>query len=404
MPPETLLTPSLARSIQSFHHVEFVCADATSTAEQLRHALGMRRIASVIGDHVCAHALASGDVRFVVASPKSSSEERSRSLPSVTLSPKAMEAHVARHGLAVHAVCVETLDAATAFEQALSRGAVAKTPPTSSTDHPEVVISEVFLHGEGTDCALRFISGTSNRVHFLPGFTEVSEDDAEAGTLFSRTDHVVSNVPDLGAAVDYVQKVLGFHEFAEFTSEDVGTVDSGLNSIVLANDSEHVLLPFNEPTTGTRRKSQIQTYLDQHGGPGVQHIALKTDDIFATVAFMRDRGVDFMDRPRREYYAELPKRIPELTPAQAKTSEALGILVDADKEGMLLQIFTKPLGAEWGGRGVFFFEVIQRVGCDKDAEGKTVAQRPGCGGFGKGNFRELFRAVEDHETKLGLNK
>eukprot|EP00958_Prasinococcus_capsulatus_P014979 scaffold1588_cov408-Prasinococcus_capsulatus_cf.AAC.4 len=154
----------------------------------------------------------------------------------------------------------------------------------------------------------------------------------------------------------------GLHEFAEFTAEDVGTVDSGLNSMVLANNSESVLFPVNEPTTGTRRKSQIQTYLEQNEGPGLQHLALKCDDIFHTLTCMRASvaAFDFMPRPSDDYYRQLPSRIGDsLSAEQYRQCEELGILADKDPEGVLLQIFTKPVG----DRSTLFLEIIQRVGC-----------------------------------------
>jgi 4-hydroxyphenylpyruvate dioxygenase len=173
--------------------------------------------------------------------------------------------------------------------------------------------------------------------------------------------------------------------------------------MVLASNNEMVLLPLNEPTSGGARKSQIQTYLDQHGGPGVQHIAIKTADIFATVQAMRAAyasggGFELMDRPREEYYRKLRGRLGEdaLSERQAEQCEQLGILADRDDQGVLLQLFTKPVG----DRATLFLEVIQRVGCD---EGGAVEQKGGCGGFGKGNFHELFRAIEEYETRAGIN-
>jgi len=173
--------------------------------------------------------------------------------------------------------------------------------------------------------------------------------------------------------------------------------------MVLASNNEFVLLPVNEPTAGGKRKSQIQTYLEQHRGPGVQHIALKTNDIFATVEAMREAlaarcGFELMERPRETYYENLRARIgPDaLTDAQISLCQKLGILADRDDQGVLLQIFTKPVG----DRATLFLEIIQRVGCATD-DGEE--QPGGCGGFGKGNFHELFRAIEEFETKAGIN-
>ncbi|GBF87494.1 carbamoyl-phosphate synthase large subunit, chloroplastic-like protein [Raphidocelis subcapitata] len=231
-----------------------------------------------------------------------------------------------------------------------------------------------------------------------------------------------------------------FHEFAEFVAKDVGTVDSGLNSMVLASNNEMVLLPINEPTFGTKRKSQIQTYLEQNEGPGLQHLALKTNDIIATLREMSARselgGFEFMPRPCEAYYRALPGRIGDaLTPQQYAALEELGILADKDDQGVLLQIFTKPLG----DRPTIFIEIIERVGCTREvpapsgaaaggapgegalgnaaaraaaggagdlvgrrADGVAVEQAAGCGGFGKGNFGALFLSIEEYERTLNV--
>jgi 4-hydroxyphenylpyruvate dioxygenase len=272
-------------------------------------------------------------------------------------------------------------------------------------------VSEVSLYG---DVVLRFVSypppskrtdSTKNKP-FLPHLAPINNEDQNENKSFElyKIDHVVGNVFSLQEAYSRIQKITGFHEFAEFTSEDVGTVDSGLNSVVLASDNEEVLLPLNEPNNG-RRKSQIQTYLEQNEGAGVQHVAVKTKDIFSTTRNMRRtessmRGFELMKRPSDEYYRELPDRLGDkLTSTQYRELKELGILADSDDEGILLQIFTKPVG----DRPTFFFEIIQRIGCNAShstGEGQNNAEQPGCGGFGQGNFRELFKSIEDHEKTL----
>jgi len=251
------------------------------------------------------------------------------------------------------------------------------------------------------------VDGDRGSLSLLPGFAAAGPPPGPkppaAVPPLVRFDHVVGNVPELTEPWGRIARMTGFHQFAEFTAEDVGTVDSGLNSIVLASNSEMVLLPLNEPTFGTRRKSQIQTYLELNRGAGVQHIALLTRDIFATVREMRARegrgGFAFMPRPSDAYYRALPGRLglgeaagpggaPVVTAAQLAEAEELGILVDRDDQGVLLQIFTSPVG----DRKTLFLELIQRLGCD---DGGAAEQRGGCGGFGKGNFAELFKTVED---------
>uniref|UniRef100_A0A7S4IYZ2 4-hydroxyphenylpyruvate dioxygenase n=1 Tax=Odontella aurita TaxID=265563 RepID=A0A7S4IYZ2_9STRA len=369
-----------------------------------------------------------------------------------------------RHGLAARAVGVEVRDATESYESAVANGARGVSEPTfveackgirAMEESDEggggegkadfggggagkaaggCTVSEVELYG---DVVLRFVSfadgGGSNGggggatttpveeggplpppflPHLSPHPASSSSTRAYETYGLRRIDHAVGNVPDLTEAADHVRGFTGFHDFAEFTAEDVGTVDSGLNSVVLASDAEDVLLPLNEPTEG-RRKSQIQTYLEQNRGPGLQHLALKTDDIFTTIARMRksydDLGIGFelMARPSDEYYRELPERLGDrLADAQYRELEELGILADADDEGVLLQVFTKPVG----DRPTFFVEIIQRIGCAykpdddddaaKDEEDEVMRERPGCGGFGQGNFRELFKAIEDHEKTL----
>jgi 4-hydroxyphenylpyruvate dioxygenase len=376
----------------------------------------------------------------------------------------------ASHGLGVRAVALRVTDAAAAHAAAVAHGARAVLPPThlGGDDASRVTLAEVALYG---DVVLRFItrssapSGAQNTPSdplpppFLPGYAPVPPTAPPRCYGLRRIDHVVGNVPILADALAYVSRFTGFHEFAEFVSDDVGTSNSGLNSVVLASNDERVLLPLNEPTHGTARKSQIQTFLEQNEGPGVQHLALKTDDIFATLALMHNAtelgGFEFLRAAGPEYYSALPSRIGRhaLTNEQISECERMGVLVDRDDQGLLLQIFTKPLG----DRPTVFIEVIQRVGCRLDADvagvndaradadgdarvdgdvraapaeasdgGAAAAgaaggagsvqarvfaplpavtsgayeQAGGCGGFGKGNFAALFRSIEDYERTL----
>lgn len=178
---------------------------------------------------------------------------------------------------------------------------------------------------------------------------------------------------------------------------------------MLASDEENVLLPVNEPTYGTPRRSQIYNYLIANGGEGVQHIALATEDIFETVARMREVGArggfTFMEPPSNAYYDELPARIGDALPSESlRRARDLGILIDRDDQGVLLQLFTRPVG----DAPTLFLEIIQRAGCElpdtrEGAPRGATVQKPGCGGFGKGNFKELFKSVEKFEQALGLD-
>jgi 4-hydroxyphenylpyruvate dioxygenase len=225
-----------------------------------------------------------------------------------------------------------------------------------------MLISEIRAYG---DVVLRFLSRHNHyNGHFLPTYQDLPLPTHPHTYGLERLDHAVGNVYNLLESVNYMGKMTGFHEFAEFTAEDVGTLDSGLNSVVLANNEEEVLLPLNEPTYGTKRKSQIQTYLEYNNGPGLQHLALATNDIFTTLQKMRDvsylGGFEFMERPAPTYYQELPSRIGgALTEREYEMVEELGLLADKDDQGVLLQIFTKPVG----DRPTLFLEIIQRIGC-----------------------------------------
>ncbi|OEU17071.1 4-hydroxyphenylpyruvate dioxygenase [Fragilariopsis cylindrus CCMP1102] len=424
-----------------FHHIEFYCGDARSMANQFAVSLGMS-VTGITGqstgnDQCISYGLQSGEqFRLLLTAPYSRARATTRDdddddddnspdldadapMPLPNYNVEDAHTFFQNHGLAARAVGIEVMDAKKAFEVSVANGAIPVLEPTFLPNG--CYISEVELYG---DVVLRYVSFiTSNENHtynddasqpFLPHLAPIidqsrkeDDDNNDDGFGLYKIDHAVGNVPNLQEVYSHIQKFTGFHEFAEFTSEDVGTVDSGLNSVVLASDSEAILLPINEPTNG-RRKSQIQTYLEQNEGPGLQHLAVKTKDIFSTVRKMRRSqqgmsGFELMKRPSEEYYKELPDRLgDQLTPTQYQELEELGILADSDEEGILMQIFTKPVG----DRPTFFFELIQRIGCviehdDDDRQELSVdLERPGCGGFGKGNFRELFRSIEEHEKTL----
>ncbi len=271
-----------------------------------------------------------------------------------------------------------------AYETFVANGGIGVLEPQTLTDRATQTVSVMAEVKLFNDTVIRFISGNFAGPA-LPNYEPVPVVVQNSCGLV-RIDHIVSNVPHLFTAVDYLQGATGFHEYSEFTAEDVGTVDSGLNSMVLANNSEFVLLPVNEPTFGTKRKSQIQNFLEHNDGAGVQHIALKTDDIFATMSELRRRsaigGFEFMPAPGPEYYKRIPSRLGEdaLSAEQIAQLERLGLLADRDEAGVLLQVFTKPVG----DRPTIFCEIIQRIGCDQDPVTKAkIEQVGGCGGFGK---------------------
>ncbi|KAG5182195.1 p-hydroxyphenylpyruvate dioxygenase [Tribonema minus] len=411
--------------MKAFHHIEFYCGDAINTASRFSWGLGMPMVAKSdqsTGNPVHAsYVLRSHDLTFVFTAPYAThlavAADKVQRLSAPPTSPlpgfdadKAY-AFFRAHGMAARAIGIEVEDAAAAYEQCTANGGTGVLAPTDCGNG--VTVSEVAAYG---DVVLRFVSyGQGVDAHsgaFLPGFQDISAPKGAGGEAWpatygiERVDHAVGNVWDMMEAVERLGGMTGMHRFAEFTAEDVGTVDSGLNSVVLASNNEVVLLPLNEPTYGTKRKSQIQTYLEQNVGPGLQHLALKTNDIIGTLRLMKERshmgGFEFLDAPGEAYYSDLPARVPELTPQQVSELQELGVLADKDDQGILLQIFTKPCG----DRPTFFIEIIQRIGCEDAVElpgGQVqMVQRGGCGGFGKGNFRALFKSIEDYEKKLGV--
>jgi len=394
---------------KKFHYLEFWCADATTTYKRFLYGLGMNLVAksdmSTGNKKYSSYAIRSGEMTFVFTAPYCRTLDFTGSVePHPAFTHESINKFVVDHGLAVRAICLSVEDAGVAYAAAVSNGAIGVTEPTTIVDRKSgksALMAEIRMYPDQDNVVLRFISGEYEGP-VMPNYENVEvKADNSYGLL--RIDHVVSNVPKLFPQIDYIMAATGFHEFSEFTADDVGTVDSGLNSMVLANNNEYILLPVNEPTHGTRRKSQIQNYLDHNNGSGVQHIALKTDNIFATMREMRKRsnvgGFEFVDAPGSDYYRHITDRIgPDaLNSQQLKELEELGLLADRDDQGVLLQVFTKPIG----DRPTAFLEIIQRVGCDIDtATGQKVEQAAGCGGFGKGNFSELFKSIENYEKSL----
>ncbi|KAH7654463.1 4-hydroxyphenylpyruvate dioxygenase protein [Dioscorea alata] len=382
-----------------FHHVEFWCTDVASAAGRFSFSLGAPLSAfsglSTANPFHTSHLIRSHDLRFLFTSPLPNPNPDPNPPPIPSFNRDLCLRFSADHGLAVRAIAIRVASASSAFDIAVHHGARPSFPPTD-LGHG-FSLAELELYG---DVVLRLVSHPDDHPLFLPGFQNVATPPAFDYGI-RRLDHAVGNVPELVPAVAYVAGFTGFHEFAEFTAEDVGTAESGLNSMVLADNEERVLIPMNEPVKGTVRRSQIQTYLDYNGGPGVQHLALSSDNVLKTLREMRARtafgGFDFMPPPPPTYYRNLVKRAGDvLTAEQIKECEELGVLVDRDDQGVLLQIFTKPVG----DRPTIFLEIIQRIGCmTKDAKGQEY-QKGGCGGFGKGNFSELFKSIEEYEKSL----
>ena len=353
--------------IKRVHHVEFYVGNAKQAEYYYRQAFGFSRMAYAGLEtgwrDRASYALAQGTIRLVVTAAYGSEGP--------------VGDHVRRHGDGVRDIALEVDDVDKAFATALARGAEpAQEPVTVSDAQGSVRRAAVKAYG---DTIHSFLSTADYRGPFLPGFEASAATGREAGLL--RLDHYVANVTlgEMSKWEGWYQKVMGLERFMTFDDKDISTEFSALNSVVMANESRSLKFPINEPASG-RRKSQVEEYNDFYQSPGVQHIALLTTDILAAVNRLRDNGVEFLRVPD-SYYEALPKRVGKVDEALAELAK-LGILVDKDEDGYLLQIFTQPVE----DRPTLFFEIIQRKGCQ---------------GFGKGNFKALFEAIERQQDRRG---
>jgi 4-hydroxyphenylpyruvate dioxygenase len=284
----------------------------------------------------------------------------------------------ARHGDGVKVIALSVPNVDDAYREATARGATGVTEPHEICDaHGRVRIADIATYG---DTIHRFVDRSEYAGPFLPGFDAVTNEDAAQGLLLG-IDHIVGNV-ELGAMnewVSYYERVFGMTEMIHFSDEAISTEYSALMSKVVTNGDGRVKFPINEPAEG-RRKSQIDEYLEFYEGPGAQHIALTTGDIVGTVEELSRRGIQFLRTPA-SYYDDVPARVGEIGES-LDDLRRLGILVDRDDEGYLLQVFTAPLG----DRPTIFFEIIERHGAR---------------GFGEGNFKALFEAIERAQEARG---
>jgi 4-hydroxyphenylpyruvate dioxygenase len=290
-----------------------------------------------------------------------------------------ISAHVARHGDGVKMLALRVQDATDAWTQTTQRGGKSFMEPVHLTDEDgEVVMSGIHTYG---DTVHLFIERKNYSGAFLPGYKkwESSYNPAETGLLY--VDHCVGNVGwnKMNEWVRFYEEVMGFRNIISFDDSDISTEYSALMSKVMSSGNGFVKFPINEPAEG-KKKSQIEEYLDFYNGEGVQHAALATNNIIETVTELQNRGVEFLKVPA-SYYDTLLDRVGEIDEDLLPLKE-LGILVDRDDEGYLLQIFTKPVE----DRPTLFFEIIQRKGAKS---------------FGKGNFKALFEAIEREQEARG---
>jgi len=292
--------------------------------------------------------------------------------------------HVKKHGDGVKVVALWVEDARKAFEETTKRGAEPFMEPTVEKDeHGEVVRSGIYTYGETVHM---FVERKNYNGIFLPGFKEWKSDYNPTPVGLKFIDHMVGNVGwnQMNTWVKWYEEVMGFVNFLSFDDKQIHTEYSALMSKVMSNGNGRIKFPINEPAKG-KKKSQIEEYLDFYEDSGVQHIAVATDDIIKTVSELKARGVEFLPPPPQAYYDEIPQRLgvhKDMMKEDIKELQKLSILVDADEEGYLLQIFTKPVE----DRPTLFFEIIQRMGAK---------------GFGAGNFKALFESIEIEQALRG---
>jgi 4-hydroxyphenylpyruvate dioxygenase len=292
--------------------------------------------------------------------------------------------HVKKHGDGVKVVALWVEDARSAYEETIKRGARSfQEPIVEKDEHGETVRAGIYTYGETVHM---FVERKNYNGLFLPGFQAWESDYNPSPVGLKFIDHMVGNVGwgEMDTWVKWYEDVMGFVNFLSFDDKQIHTEYSALMSKVMSNGNGRIKFPINEPAEGKKR-SQIEEYLDFYEGPGVQHIAVATDDIISTVAQLRARGIEFLPPPPQAYYDEIPARLGEhmnIMKEDIKELQKLSILVDADEEGYLLQIFTKPVE----DRPTLFFEIIQRMGAK---------------GFGAGNFKALFESIEREQALRG---
>ena len=353
--------------IKSIDHIHFWVGNAKHAMYYWWKAFGFQPVAysglETGNRRFASYVLQSGKIRFVVSAPYGPSDE--------------MAAHHMLHGDGVKVIALEVDDVARAYAETLARGAVIAWPPREEVDEfGELRTAAIRTYGEVLHV---FVDRSAYGGPFAPTYRPLELPAEPAG--LAAVDHIVGNV-QLGKMnywVDFYHKVMGFRQLLHFDDQDISTEYSALMSKVMQNGNGRIKFPINEPAEG-KKKSQIEEFLDYYLTPGVQHVAMATGDIIETVGTLKARGVEFLRVPDA-YYEALPERIGNIKESMEAIQE-LGILVDRDDEGYLLQVFSRPIQ----DRPTTFIEVIQRQGSR---------------GFGKGNFKALFEAIELEQEKRG---
>lgn len=356
--------------INGTDYIEFYVGNAKQSAHYYKTAFGFQEVAYAgpetgVRDRA-SYVLQQGKIRLVLTSGLKSD------------SPICQ--HAMKHGDGVKILALWVDDAYDAFEQTTKRGGKPYMEPTTITDEfGEVKMSGIYTYGETIHM---FIERKNYEGPFMPGYvkSESTYQPTDCGLLY--VDHCVGNVGwnRMNEAVAWYQDVMGFVNILSFDDKQINTEYSALMSKVMSNGNGYSKFPINEPAEG-QRKSQVEEYLDFYEGEGVQHIAVATKDIVKTVTELKSRGVEFLSAPPEAYYDMIPERVGEID-EDIKKLQDLGILVDCDEEGYLLQIFTKPVE----DRPTLFYEIIERHGAQS---------------FGAGNFKALFEALEREQERRG---
>ncbi|MEI7483649.1 MAG: 4-hydroxyphenylpyruvate dioxygenase [Ignavibacteriota bacterium] len=357
--------------LKRIDYIEFFCGNAKQSAIYYQYAFGFK-LTGYSGLETGNKAFASyileqGKIRFILTSPYSDDSF--------------IAEHIKKHGDGVRDVAFEVDDAVKAFDETVKRGAVPVLEPTIiENEDGRFIKSSIKTFG---DTIHSFIERKNYSGKLFPGFVNAStkclKDITDTG--LKAVDHMVGNV-ELGEMINWVEfysHTLGFNQLLSFDDKDISTEYTALMSKVMQNNTGKIKIPINEPAAG-KKKSQIEEYLDFYKSPGIQHVAMSTPDILDTVKRLSSRGVEFLTVPTT-YYTELVKRIGKID-ENIRELEKLGILVDRDEDGYLLQIFTKPVE----DRPTLFFEIIQRKGARS---------------FGKGNFKALFESIEREQSLRG---
>ena len=355
-------------------YVEFYVGNAKQSAHFYKTAFGFQSLAYAgletgLKDRV-SYVLQQDKIRLV--------------LTTALISDSPIGEHVKKHGDGVKVIALWVDDATKSFEETTSRGAKPFMEPTREDDENGYVVrSGIYTYGETVHM---FVERKNYNGDFLPGFRKWESDYKPTSIGLKFVDHMVGNVGwnEMNTWVKWYEDVMGFVNFLSFDDKQIHTEYSALMSKVMSNGNGRIKFPINEPAKGNKR-SQIEEYIDFYEGSGVQHLALATDDIIKTVSELRARGIEFLPPPPQAYYDEIPTRLGahrEAMKEDIQQLQKLSILVDADEDGYLLQIFTKPLE----DRPTLFFEIIQRMGAK---------------GFGAGNFKALFESIEREQANRG---